>query len=393
KLVEITYTNAETRERKKINEMNKEFEEAEKQLKPFQWIMDKAPLKMLTQIALNRLIAKENEAKGQYKPILFIVTMGIKEAEEVKAYLENERNIKTLLVTEKSENEDRELARTIGKPDNPYKAVVSVFMLREGWDVAQVSVILLLRKILSPVFGQQIIGRGLRKIDKTSKEREMLFVVDHPMLQHKWLWEKMMVARIRPDVMLDDTSEEPPLPRQEDYTPRLVNKDNLITINEVIDTGFGEKINKLSENISGLEPEREWKQKLELAVYGKEYYAITKVRLESIHTKYLGKRFGEEISYDVSSSASDDTEEEITIDKLKSELMSFVEHLLEKGNLSETEKGKIYSILLEHISKKFLNGKYLSESSSKERVAVLNNFEEIDKTFSIGILKGIIEYG
>ncbi|MEM0143871.1 MAG: DEAD/DEAH box helicase family protein, partial [Candidatus Parvarchaeum sp.] len=52
KLVEITYTNAETRERKKINEMNKEFEEAEKQLKPFQWIMDKAPLKMLTQIVL-----------------------------------------------------------------------------------------------------------------------------------------------------------------------------------------------------------------------------------------------------------------------------------------------------------------------------------------------------
>ena len=35
-------------------------------------------------------------------------------------------------------------------------------MLREGWDVPAVSVILLLRKFSRRVYGQQVVGRGLR---------------------------------------------------------------------------------------------------------------------------------------------------------------------------------------------------------------------------------------
>ncbi len=34
-------------------------------------------------------------------------------------------------------------------------------MLREGWDVPEVGVILLLRKFGSPVYGQQVIGRAI----------------------------------------------------------------------------------------------------------------------------------------------------------------------------------------------------------------------------------------
>jgi type III restriction enzyme len=189
KLLEITYINATTGVKKKIDELEPEFEEAEKRLKPFNWIMDDAPLDLLTDISLDRLKEKEKEAKanGDYKPILFVVTMGIDEAKKVQQFLENRRGIKTLLVTEESGDKDRESARSLGSTDSPYKAVVSVFMLREGWDVPEVSVILLLRRIISPVFGQQIIGRGLRKINKTSLERETLSVVDHPQLQHDWL--------------------------------------------------------------------------------------------------------------------------------------------------------------------------------------------------------------
>jgi superfamily II DNA or RNA helicase len=69
--------------------------------------------------------------------------------------LNEEFNIKTLLVTEESEELDREAARHLGKPESPYEAVVSVLMLREGWDVPAVSVILLLRKFSSRVYGQR----------------------------------------------------------------------------------------------------------------------------------------------------------------------------------------------------------------------------------------------
>ena len=65
-------------------------------------------------------------------------------------------------------------------------------MLREGWDVPEVGVILLLRKFGSKVYGQQVIGRGLRRVrvkgvDPT--EPQICAVVDHPKLEHQWLWD------------------------------------------------------------------------------------------------------------------------------------------------------------------------------------------------------------
>jgi len=71
----------------------------------------------------------------------------------------------SLLVTKKSDEEEREAARRLGKPGSPYEAVVSVLMLREGWDVPTVSMILLLRKFSSRVSGQQVVGRWLGRPD------------------------------------------------------------------------------------------------------------------------------------------------------------------------------------------------------------------------------------
>ncbi|MEM0134177.1 MAG: hypothetical protein QXU18_02965, partial [Thermoplasmatales archaeon] len=212
-IVEITYTNTQTKERKKITDFTpEEIEQYEKRVKPFQWIMDPAPMKMLLSISVNALAQKKREAKEAYKPLLFVVTMGIEEAKMTKEFLEKEFNLKTLLVTEESDNKDREEAKKIGSFSSPYEAVVSVFMLREGWDVAQVSVVLLLRKISSPVFGQQIIGRGLRKIKKSSSDPEILFVVDHPKLDHNWLWKLMNVSRIRQDIFPGEEIGEEEIP-------------------------------------------------------------------------------------------------------------------------------------------------------------------------------------
>jgi len=86
--------------------------------------------------------------------LLNIVTGGGRTAEIAEQTLNKFFKVKTLLVTEDSDEDDRRKARKLGKEQktaNPYKAVVSVLMLREGWDVPEVGVILLLRKFSSRV--------------------------------------------------------------------------------------------------------------------------------------------------------------------------------------------------------------------------------------------------
>ncbi|MEM3698175.1 MAG: DEAD/DEAH box helicase family protein [Candidatus Bathyarchaeia archaeon] len=393
-LVEITYTNAKTGEKKKIDELDKDFEEAEKKLKPFQWIMDEAPLKLLVDIAIDRLNDKEKEAKGAYKPLLFIVTMGIEEAKKVRDFIEKRHGIKTLLVTEDSDEKDRAEARAIGHKESPYKAVVSVFMLREGWDVPEVSVILLLRRIISPVFGQQIIGRGLRKINKKSPNREILSIVDHPKMQHDWLWNKMHVARIRQEVLPGDSIEEEPLPRSEEFVPKLVNKDKLIVPKQPKNEVIEERLNQIGQNIKTIEADKNWRETINKAEYNSDTYAITKVKLDAIKKKYIGKRFGESIEYSKEgayATAEETADANLDSDTIKEEILSVVDYLLEKNSISETEKGRIYSVIFEHITNKFLNGKSLSKASKDELNNIMNNLENIEVTFSAPVLKGIIE--
>lgn len=51
---------------------------------------------------------------------------------------------------------------TIDRPDSPIEAVVSVNMLREGWDSKSIAVVCALRTMGSQVLTQQTMGRGLR---------------------------------------------------------------------------------------------------------------------------------------------------------------------------------------------------------------------------------------
>ena len=392
-LAEITYTNPETGEKKKITELDKDFEEAEKHLKPFNYVMDDAPLELLTDIALDRLREKEREAKDSYKPLLFVVTMGIKEAEKVQEFLEKRRGVKTLLVTENSEDKERDEARKIGSKESPYKAVVSVFMLREGWDVSEVSVILLLRKVISPVFGQQIIGRGLRKINKISLDREILAVVDHPRLQHDWLWEKMRVTRKISDVLPNENIPIPELPRGEDHIPRLINNDKLITIRPYSDKGFEEKLKNLENNLNDMQPDRNWRKTLSNFNYEADKYSITKLKLESIRKKYIGKQFGEEVDYDVSAFGEAEEVQDVSTDDLKKQILDVVDYILEKNNASEMYKGRFYKVILDIVSEKFLESKPLSQSTVKERILIYNNIENLIDAFTPPVVKGILEDG
>jgi len=127
-------------------------------------------------IAINRW-KEHNDAYGKVgkKPVLFIMTENTKDAGDIYEYVQTLEEFKgkhSLLIhtdktgeiTKKDLEIARESARSIDRPDNRIRAVVSVLMLREGWDVQNVSVILGLRPFTAKanILPEQAVGRGLR---------------------------------------------------------------------------------------------------------------------------------------------------------------------------------------------------------------------------------------
>ncbi len=121
------------------------------------------------------------------KPVLFIMAEKNAFADEIGKWLVDKTNktglkeSEVLVIHTDSEGEitkadvekAREVARDIDKPDNKIKAIVSVMMLREGWDVKNVSVVLGLRPFTSKakILPEQAVGRGLRLMENISPDR------------------------------------------------------------------------------------------------------------------------------------------------------------------------------------------------------------------------------
>ena len=82
-------------------------------------------------------------------------------------------------ITKKDLDKAREAARDIDKPESRIKAIVSVMMLREGWDVRNVSVVLGLRPFTAKaeILPEQVIGRGLRLMTGIGPDTQTLEVL------------------------------------------------------------------------------------------------------------------------------------------------------------------------------------------------------------------------
>ena len=94
----------------------------------------------------------------------------------------------------KVDEDGRPMVDADGRPvmqPNPYNVVVSVMMLKEGWDVRNVKVIVPLRPCDSRTLTEQTLGRGLRKMHPPILDEEgaafmkteELYVIEHPLLQ------------------------------------------------------------------------------------------------------------------------------------------------------------------------------------------------------------------
>ena len=204
------------------------------------------------------------------------------------------------MVTEDSPEDDRRSARELGrkqKTKDPYKAVVSVLMLREGWDVPEVGVILLLRKFSSKVYGQQVVGRGLRRVRTKGilpEEPQICAIVDHPKLEHHWLW-KIFDCKIRSDVtteqMFDEAEDLPePPPRQEIDRPKFV-----IDVPKEIE-GLVDKDKFKVDDVKTDEPNENWEEGLASVEYSGETVEITDQQITGVTGKELAPRGGRQFT-------------------------------------------------------------------------------------------------
>jgi len=137
-------------------------------------------------------------------PLLFIMTEDTRDAEQIAEHLEsrydefkpvgNERKVLVIHTNKDGDFEKRDkteletLRKAVDEVDSnksPYLAVVSVMMLREGWNVRNVTTIVGLRPFSSKsnILPEQAVGRGLRKMYGFDVIEELVVVGTNPFLE------------------------------------------------------------------------------------------------------------------------------------------------------------------------------------------------------------------
>ena len=160
------------------------------------------------------LKSREEWMKSEKKPLLFIMCENTAAADEITARLNGDSIFKELngrtinlhtnlkgkikkigkgaeareeFVENESEISDedlkalRKLSRELDSGSSPYYCIVSVLMLREGWDVRNVTTIVPLRPYSSKagILPEQTLGRGLRRMTPPGQANEIVAVIEH----------------------------------------------------------------------------------------------------------------------------------------------------------------------------------------------------------------------
>jgi type III restriction enzyme len=134
------------------------------------------------------------------RPVLFVMCENTQAADEAGDYLRRLPDFAgdQLLVIHTNRSgeitkDDLELARRAARevdgPDSPIRCIVSVLMLREGWDVRNVCVIVTLRPLTAAnrILPEQALGRGLRRMTPPgSGFDERVVVIEHEAFRNLW---------------------------------------------------------------------------------------------------------------------------------------------------------------------------------------------------------------
>ncbi len=135
------------------------------------------------------------------KPVMFVMCESVQHADTIGDWLKDKsspfklKDDEVLVIHTKGDGEvrDKDLpelrrkAREIDDPASPIKVVVSVLVLREGWDVRNVTVVLGLRPgtAAAKILPEQAVGRGLRLMRQVSGDkRQVLEVLGTPAFEN-----------------------------------------------------------------------------------------------------------------------------------------------------------------------------------------------------------------
>lgn len=157
------------------------------------------------------------------RPVLFIMAEKSVYADAIGKYLQETREFgfkeaeilvihtnTTGEITKSDLEMARVAARDIDRADSKIKVIVSVMMLREGWDVRNVTVVLGLRPFTAKaeILPEQVIGRGLRLLADVSPDRTQTLEV----LGTRNLLNVLRTQLEADGVGVATTKTDPPLP-------------------------------------------------------------------------------------------------------------------------------------------------------------------------------------
>lgn len=387
--VKLTYEDLETG--KTISAEEVPWEEIERRKVPARrYITSEKPMRQ--QIALACELIKEQRMRtpAPYKPLLFVVALSIEDAKRISNEIERvgeKYDIKKVLtVHNESEDELQQAARDLNKdPQTEYDAVVSVLMLREGWDVRNISVILLFRKFcykevdgqLFSVYGPQVIGRGLRRMSKNPEQWESLFVVDHPILKHGWLWDNLKATEY-PDkldpanVIIDEEkikAKDEKIEKEEDKT--IEEAEEKLSFKDLPPTPNPPEV---------IEPIYEWQKFIDNYQYdfrkmnvSEEVRKIKSLKLDSDLTTLQNSDIPD---IEVEKIARATKTDHWSLDELKKQIIKQI-HSIARDALIEYDRNVdkrqvvLIQIIREHIKKRLLGGFDVDECKDEKFLRIL----------------------
>ncbi|MGW4196654.1 DEAD/DEAH box helicase [Streptomyces sp. NPDC005004] len=148
--------------------------------------------------------------KEYVEPILFVVAQTIEEATSLRDMLASSDFLdgedKVLLVTSEEPDKTLALLDTLETPGSPIRAVVSVSMLKEGWDVKNIYVIAAVRAMESQLLTEQILGRGMRLPFGSRTGNPMLDTVE--VLSHRSFTSLLKQAKALLEQTLGERTEQ-----------------------------------------------------------------------------------------------------------------------------------------------------------------------------------------
>jgi superfamily II DNA or RNA helicase len=384
KKVKLTYEDLETG--KTISAEEVPWEEIERRKIPARrYITSIKPMRQQIAIACELLKEQRMRTPKPYKPLLFIVALSIRDAENIAKELEKigeKYGIKKiLLVHNEADDKLKEAARDLNKdPQTEYDAVISILMLREGWDVRNISAILLFRKFsykevdgqIFSVYGPQVIGRGLRRMSKNPEEWESLFVIDHSILKHNWLWENLKAIQY-PDT-LDPANviiDEEKIPEDKEIEKI---EEGEKTIEEAEEKLNIQNLPPTPEPPEVLEPIYKWQEFLDQYKYGFNkmniIQDIKKIKSLNLDSELATFEKGNIPEVEVEKIAQITKTENWSIDELKKQIVKQVHSiahnaLLEYDRNPDGRQVVLIKIVRQHISKRLLGGNTIEDSTDE----------------------------